>query len=104
MPLTRFLAVALAGFACLSSARAWTPPAVGVPCHGTKHMAADATLIAGNYLGGRLYRDGIVDRKSFQACFHDLASCENWLAHHAGAYPLQPGFATCSPVRVGGRG
>jgi hypothetical protein len=85
-------------------ALAWTPPAVGIPCHVTRNMPVDVTLIAGNYLGGRAHRNGVVDRKSFQACFRDVASCENWIAKRAGDFPLQPGIATCTPVRIGGRG
>lgn len=86
-----------------SPAWAWTPPPVGQPCRAPTR-SVEVTLIAGNYLGGRVQRDGVVDRKSFQACFRDVASCETWLAKRAGDFPLQPGFATCVPVRVGGRG
>jgi hypothetical protein len=93
----------VACFVWASPAMAWTPPPVGQPCRAPAR-SIEVTLIAGNYLGGRVQRDGMVDRKSFQACFHDIASCENWLAKRAGDFPLQPGIATCVPVRVGGRG
>jgi hypothetical protein len=92
--------------ACLvlaGPAMAWTPPPVGQPCRAPAR-SIEVTLIAGNYLGGRAQRDGVVDRKSFQACFRDIATCESWLAKRAGDFPLQPGIATCVPVRVGGRG
>ncbi len=93
----------LGGLLAASPAFAWTPPSVGIPCHSTRHFAADTIVIAGNYLGGRPVRDGVVDWKSFQACFRDVATCENWLAKHAISYPLRPGFARCTPVTVGRR-
>lgn len=101
----RFLAsLALAGTTLLvsSTAFAWTPPAVGIPCHVSRSMPVAVERVAGNYLGGRAVRDGIVDRKSFQACFRDRQSCERWLARHAQRYPLQPGFATCTVLTLGG--
>lgn len=88
--------------ALVAPAYAWTPPSVGTPCRSPSR-SVEVDLVAGNYLGGRTQRDGVVDRKSFQACFRDFASCETWLAKRAGDYPLQPGFATCVPVRIGGR-
>lgn len=87
----------------VSPAQAWSPPPVGVPCHSGRHIQADTVLIAGNYLGGRAVRAGVVDWKSFQACFRDVATCEHWLGHKASAYPLRPGFARCTPVTVGYR-
>lgn len=84
-------------------AMAWAPPPVGQPCRAPAR-SIEVTLIAGNYLGGRVQQNGVVDRKSFQACFRDIATCERWLARRAGDFPLQPGFATCVPVRIGGRG
>jgi hypothetical protein len=48
-------------------------------------------------------RDGVVDWKSFQACFRDVATCESWLAKHAVSYPLSPGYGRCTPVTVGRR-
>ncbi|MGL5447274.1 MAG: hypothetical protein ACRDBL_08210 [Rhabdaerophilum sp.] len=88
--------------ALVAPAYAWTPPSVGMPCRAPAR-SVEVNLVAGNYLGGRVQKHGIVDRKSFQACFRDIASCENWLAKRAGAFPLQPGIATCVPVRIGGR-
>ncbi len=76
---------------------------MGIPCHGGRHLKQDTPLIAGNYLGGRPVRAGVVDWKSFQACFRDVASCERWLGRHAVNYPLRPGFARCTPVMVGSR-
>lgn len=96
------LAGVLLGVVLLASpALAWTPPPVGVPCQSARHFKADTLVIAGNYLGGRAVRDGVVDWKSFQACFHDVASCEQWLGRQASVYPLRPGFARCTPLRVG---
>lgn len=86
-----------------SPALAWTPPSVGTPCHSVRHAKADSLLIAGNYLGGRPVRAGVVDWKSFQACFRDVASCEQWLSRRASAFPLRPGIARCTPVTVGYR-
>lgn len=88
--------------ALAAPAFAWSPPPVGAPCRAPAR-SIEVTLVAGNYLGGRVRKHGVVDRKSFQACFRDIASCEVWLAKRAGDYPLQPGFATCVPVRIGGR-
>jgi hypothetical protein len=82
-----------------TAASAWSPPPVGTPCRAPAR-AGEVTLVAGNYLGGRAQRNGVVDRKSFQACFRDIASCELWLARRAGDFPLQPGFATCVPLRI----
>jgi len=86
-----------AGFATLP-AQAWTPPSVGTACKGTRGGGPQIERIAGNYLGGRRIRDGIVDRKSFQSCFRTVERCEGWLAAKAARYPLQPGFATCTRV------
>lgn len=93
------IAVALLGSGI---AEAWTPPSVGKACHVGRNAGTDVTLIAGNYLGGRRVRDGIVDWKSFQGCFHTAQACQSWLARHAISHPLQPGFATCTTVTVGG--
>ena len=99
-------AIGVAVFSMLgaSVAQAWTPPSVGAACRAPARSPVEYTLIAGHYLGGRLVRDGLVDRKSFQGCFRDVATCQTWLARRASAYPLQPGIATCVPVRIGGRG
>ena len=97
----RFSLLAFVGLlASLGSASAWTPPAVGQACTGLRGNGAEVTRIAGNYLGGRTQRDGIVDRRSFQSCFRDQASCDRWIAGLAIRYPLQPGFATCTSVRL----
>lgn len=91
----------LAGFTMSSSpASAWSPPSVGQACPGARGPGPQQVAIAGNYLGGRAIRDGIVDRKSFQACFHTLDRCEIWLADRARHFPLAPGIATCTPVVV----
>lgn len=79
-------------------AAAWSPPPVGQNCHGTRGPGPRMTAIAGNFLGGRPVRDGIVDRKSFQACFQTVDRCELWLAEKARQFPLRPGFARCTPV------
>jgi hypothetical protein len=84
------------------AAWAWTPPSVGAACRVGRSGGAEVTLIAGNYLGGRRVRDGIVDWKSFQGCFRSADACQSWLARHALSHPLQPGFATCTPVTIGG--
>lgn len=81
-------------------AAAWTPPAVGQACSGTRGPGPRTVAVAGNYMGGRLVRDGIVDRKSFQACFGSTDRCELWLAGKARQFPLQPGIATCVRVVV----
>ncbi len=82
----------------LAPAQAWTPPSVGTACKGVRGGGPQVERIAGNYLGGRRIRDGIVDRKSFQSCFRTVEHCEGWLAEKALRYPLQPGFATCTRV------
>lgn len=79
---------------------AWTPPPVGKACSGTRGPGPELVAIAGNYLGGRPVRDGVVDRKSFQACFQTVSACQDWLAGKAVAFPLAPGFATCTPVTL----
>jgi hypothetical protein len=79
-------------------AEAWTPPAVGKACAGARGNGPQYQAIAGNFLGGRLIRDGIVDRKSFQSCFRTARLCENWLVEKARYYPLAPGLAQCTPV------
>jgi hypothetical protein len=86
--------------ATIAPARAWTPPAVGQACSGLRGGGAPVERVAGNYLGGRLVRLGVVDRKSFQSCFRDVGACERWLAGHARRYPLEPGFASCVAVRL----
>ncbi|MCA0402023.1 MAG: hypothetical protein LCH38_14565 [Proteobacteria bacterium] len=79
-----------------SEASAWTPPGVGRACN-----ARDAsTAYAGNFLGGKTVRDGIVNRLSFQGCFTSRAQCENWLADKATRFPVGPGFARCTPVAL----
>lgn len=90
----------LAVSACLVAmpAEAWSPPAVGTACKGLRGDGPRIERIAGNYLGGRLIRDGIVDRKSFQSCFRTVEHCESWLADKAARYPVRPGFATCTRV------
>lgn len=90
------LALAFAGLAV--PAAAWTPPSVGAACSGTRGAGPERAAIAGNYLGGRALRHGMVDRKSFQGCFRSAAACEHWLAGKARHFPLQPGFATCTRV------
>lgn len=87
--------VALAG-----PAMAWTPPAVGLACAGLRGGGPEVIRIAGNFLGGRVHRDGIVDRRSFQSCFRDQAGCERWVAGLSMRYPASPGFATCTSVRL----
>lgn len=79
-------------------ALAWTPPSVGTACKGARGGGEQVERIAGNYLGGRHIRDGIVDRKSFQSCFRTVEHCQGWLAEKALRYPMQPGFATCTRV------
>lgn len=94
-------ALALAVLPFLASpAAAWSPPAVGQPCAGARGGGHAKFAIAGNYLGGRPIRLGIVDRKSFQSCFRTVEHCESWLARKAQHYPLQPGFATCTRVTL----
>lgn len=83
------------------SAAAWTPPNVGQACKGVRGGGYAKSAIAGNYLGGRPIRLGIVDRKSFQSCFRTVEHCEHWLVTKARRYPLQPGFATCTRVTLG---
>jgi hypothetical protein len=84
-----------------ASAAAWSPPNVGQACKGTRGGGYAKSAIAGNYLGGRSIRLGIVDRKSFQSCFRTVEHCETWLVKKAQRYPLQPGFATCTRVTLG---
>lgn len=60
----------------LAPAQAWSPPSVGTACKGLRGGGPQVERIAGNYLGGRLIRDGIVDRKSFQSCFRTVEHCE----------------------------
>lgn len=91
------LASALLGASTLFAV-AWTPPSVGRACPGARSDGPRVSAIAGNYLGGRLVRDGIVDRMSFQGCFATLTACERWLSEKAVRYPLAPGFARCTPV------
>lgn len=79
-------------------AAAWSPPSVGQNCQGTRGPGPRMAAIAGNFLGGRPVRDGIVDWKSFQACFQTADRCEVWLAEKARQFPLRPGFARCTPV------
>lgn len=90
------LGLLLAGSAL--PAQAWTPPAVGLACKGLRGPGPTHTAIAGNFLGGRAIRHGIVDRKSFQGCFRTAEACERWLAGKAAHFPVQPGFATCTVV------
>ncbi|HRE21905.1 MAG TPA: hypothetical protein PKW21_12870 [Rhabdaerophilum sp.] len=82
----------------VAPSQAWTPPSVGMACKGLRGGGPQVERIAGNYLGGRLIRNGIVDRKSFQSCFRTVEHCEGWLAEKALRYPLQPGFANCTRV------
>jgi hypothetical protein len=96
----RFAAVALLLAGMTAPSLAWSPPAVGTACRGTRGPGPERVAIAGNYLGGRPIRHGIVDRKSFQGCFHTTEACERWLAGKAAHYPLQPGFATCTRVTL----
>lgn len=91
----RFAALALALAGLSQPASAWTPPSVGLACSGTRGPGPARVAVAGNFLGGRAIRHGMVDRKSFQGCFRSEADCERWLAGKAAHYPLQPGFATC---------
>lgn len=84
----------------LAPALAWSPPSVGQACKGLRGSGPEVELIAGNFMGGKAVRDGVVDRKSFQACFARVENCERWLAHHAARFPLQPQIAACTPVSV----
>lgn len=81
-------------------ALAWSPPTVGQACTGLRGPGPEVIRISGNYLGGRVQRDGVVDHRSFQSCFRDKASCERWIAGLAGRYPAQPGLSTCTSVRL----
>lgn len=98
------LMVSLAALAAMAvPASAWSPPAVGQACQGTRGPGtrgpgSQQVAIAGNYLGGRPIRAGIVDWKSFQACFQSVDRCEAWIADKARQFPLQPGIATCVQV------
>ncbi len=94
----RFAAFALALAGMVAPAAAWSPPPVGKACSGTRGPGPERVAIAGNYLGGRPVRLGIVDWKSFQGCFHSANACERWLAGKARDFPLPPGFATCTRV------
>lgn len=91
------LALAAGAFVA-GEAAAWTPPSVGQSCHGTRGGGAPLVGIAGNYLGGRPIRNGIVDWKSFQGCFRTAEQCAVWLSDKARAYPLAPSRATCVQV------
>jgi hypothetical protein len=82
----------------MTSAQAWSPPAVGRACAGMRGDGPRVTAIAGNYLGGAPTRGGMVNRMAFQGCFARLDACETWLADKARRYPLPPGIATCTPV------
>ena len=86
--------------ASAGAASAWTPPDVGRACHGTRGPGLRHEAIAGNFLGGRPIRNGLVDRKSFQSCFASVDRCEAWLAGKARQFPLVPGIATCTRVVV----
>ena len=90
----------IAAFAALSigAAFAWTPPNVGKACAGQRGPGATLTMISGNFLGGRVIQGGMVDQKSFQACFKSVEACEHWLAGHAKSFAVQPGYARCTPV------
>ena len=98
LPAVLPLSLALLTLAAGLPAAAWTPPAVGQACHGTRGPGPARVAIAGNFLGGRAIRHGIVDRKSFQACFRHAEGCERWLSAKARQFPLAPGFATCTQV------
>jgi hypothetical protein len=84
--------------AMAGAASAWSPPGIGQACSGPRGPGFAYEAIAGNYLGGRPLRSGMVDRKSFQGCFASEAHCEVWLADKARQFPLAPGFATCTRV------
>lgn len=86
--------------ASVGAAAAWTPPEVGRACPGTRGPGLRQEAIAGNFLGGRAIRHGVVDRKSFQGCFASVDRCEAWLAGKARQFPLVPGLATCTRVVV----
>jgi hypothetical protein len=93
----------MAGFVALGSilagqAFAWTPPGVGKTCATQRGHGPTYSKIAGNYLGGKLIRDGVVDRVSFQGCFENEQSCTAWLAEKSLTHPVSPGFARCTPV------
>lgn len=90
--------VVFASLLFASPALAWSPPSVGQACKGMRGNGPEVGLIAGNFMGGRGVRDGVVDRKSFQACFARIENCETWLANHAIRYPLGPQIAACTPV------
>jgi hypothetical protein len=94
----RSAALALAFAAFVSPAAAWSPPSVGTACAGSRGPGPERVAIAGNYLGGRALRHGMVDRKSFQGCFRSTDDCARWLAGKARHFPLEPGFATCTRV------
>jgi hypothetical protein len=82
----------------VAPAAAWSPSAVGLACAGLRGSGPRHVAIAGNFLGGRPVRDGIVDRKSFQACFSNVDRCEMWLAGKARQFPLAPGISSCRAV------
>ncbi|WP_206110837.1 hypothetical protein [Rhabdaerophilum calidifontis] len=88
------------GLLAASGASAWTPPQVGAACKGARGPGPKLTAIAGNYLGGRHIRDGIVDWKSFQGCFRTAEACEIWLAGQARRFPVTPSRATCVSVTL----
>lgn len=94
-----FLSLSLLA-ASVGTASAWTPPDVGRACPGMRGAGLRHEAIAGNFLGGRAIRNGLVDRKSFQSCFASADRCEAWLADKARQFPLVPGFATCTRVVV----
>ena len=90
----------LAALAGGTTAFAWTPPPVGVACTGARGPGGPVVRVAGNYLGGSRVRGGVVDWKSHQGCFPNLAACEAWLAAKAAHHPLGPGYARCTPVTL----
>ena len=92
------LAALIAAPLAIIPASAWTPPAVGQACQGMRGSGPDYAAIAGNYMGGRALSAGMVDRKSFQACFRSAAACDDWIARHAARYPLGPHVASCTRV------
>jgi hypothetical protein len=94
------LVSALFALAGLLPAFAWSPPSVGQTCHGLRGGGAVYEAVAGNYMGGRAAGAGMIDYKSFQACFRSEEGCSRWLAMHQQRYPVGPLMATCTRVTL----
>lgn len=103
LALPRFSRLALAVpmlLAGVVAASAWTPPSVGRACTGLRGGGIAYGAVAGNYMGGRALQAGVIDYKSFQACFRNEAACGEWLARHARRFPLGPTIASCERVTL----